>query len=449
MASEYKGFWLELLNNDDLERRSHLWNGYIAWKLPQLINDLGEAGTPLGGWPSLNSNEMKLIEEISNRHGGHPTYDTVGYMDFTGHGFDRPVDFSGLCLVGAKFDKAIFYYDCRMSEGTKFLLNTSFLSTVFQKELLCEKVYFQTMTYFAMATFEWYAKFIEVEFECGANFSQCVFKKDATFDRSKFREIGIPDWLGLSTLADFSKVTFQGRTSFREVTFGDTANVQQKKMWTKRRAEFSDSQFKATTDFRGAIFNGVPAFFNASLHEDTDFSEVDWKRTIVEKKDASYAIRAWERLELTMSQLERPVDRHRFYRLKMRVRRQVDKPFIRALNWLFDVSCEYGWNFSRAFACWFGHWVVSGIVLLVNTGDAATSINWFNLTKATFGTAFANAHAFLGLTSTGGYLEPKRKFLEQHDQLGLLVSVSVVEAFLGPVFLFLVVLAIRNRFRLA
>ena len=73
-----------------------------------------------------------------------------------------------------------------------------------------------------------------------------------------------------------------------------------------------------TTDFRKAIFGGAPAFFNATLHEDTDFGGVDWKKAETSNISVDYAIRAWERLELIMSRLEKPLDRHLFFRLKMR-----------------------------------------------------------------------------------------------------------------------------------
>ena len=447
MTNEHTGLWLTLLQTDDLDRRAHLWNGYLAWQLPQLVRLVGDAGAPLGGWPVLDDRDRKFVDELAEHHGGHPEFDIAGYMDFEGHRFENAVDVSGLCLVGASFDSAVFEEDVRMSEGTKFLRHASFAETVFLKGLYCEKAYFERRVHFAKARFEWFATFSEVEFGGGACFSECVFKLDARFDDSRFREVGFPKNMVSPSLADFSRAVFHGTAWFRKVTFGDATSPHGKRLWPERRAEFSDATFKGATYFRRAVFNGPPAFFNASLHEDTDFSAVDWQQR---KSDyADYAIRAWERLELIMSQLEKPVDRHRFYRLKMRVRRRVDSTLLGALNWLFDVTCEYGWGLGRALAWWLGHWAVSGIVLFLNAGAAAVSPEWPTFAKAAVGTAFSNAHAFLGLSRAGGYLERGRELLEKHDQFGLFVSAGVVEAFLGPVFLFLVVLTFRNRFRLA
>ena len=77
-----------------------------------------------------------------------------------------------------------------------------------------------------------------------------------------------------------------------------------------------------------------------------------------------YAIRAWERLELIMSRIEKPLDRHRFFRLKMRTRRREDSLFLRVLNRVFEIIADYGWGVGRAFAWWIGHWTVAGLSCL-------------------------------------------------------------------------------------
>ena len=449
MSNEHNGFWLALLEMDDLERRAQLWNGYLAWKLPNLVDGVEHAGVPLGGWPILDCEEKKLLDELATQHGGHPEFKMTKFMDFSGHRFDTTVDFSGVCLVEARFDSATFTYDVMMSDSTKILRHVSFDNAVFYHELRCEKTYFERRANFAKVRFAWFATFSDVEFRCGACFSEAVFERDARFDGSKFREIGFPKNIVSPSLADFSKVAFHGRASFREVTFGDVSSPYGKRLWSERRAEFSDSTFDAATDFRRAVFSGAPAFFNASLHEDTDFSGIDWRQAKTDKSDVHYAIRAWERLELIMSQLEKQVDRHRFYRLKMQVRRLVDGSLLKFLNWLFDVMCEYGWGLGRALAFWVGHWALAGGVLFFNGGATALRAEWPAFAMAAIGTAFSNAHVFLGLTREGGYLESGRLLLEYHDQFGLLVPVGVLQAFLGPVFLFLVALAFRNRFRLA
>ncbi len=150
-----------------------------------------------------------------------------------------------------------------------------------------------------------------------------------------------------------------------------------------------------------------------------------------------------------MSQLEKPLDRHRFFRLKMGTRRLKDGMLPRVVNYLFDVSSDYGWSLTRATVSWVGHWLAFGLVLFVNAGQAAVGGDALKLLGAALGTAFANAHSFLALAGKGGYLESCRVLIGQHDHCGLFAAVGVIQAILGPVLLFVLVLTMRNRFRLA
>ena len=269
------------------------------------------------------------------------------------------------------------------------------------------------------------------------------------FNDSRFEERYYSSSISTTILADFRRAKFPNGASFREVLFGNDEMVYSRRVWPERRVDFTDAEFGAATTFRGSQFAGAPAFFNTTLHEDTDFGRVDWSKAETDSVSADYAIRAWERLELMMSKLEKPLDRHRFFRLKMRARRRTDSHFLRALNWLFEVTSDYGWGVGRAFGCWLGHWVGSGLILFANTGDGALSADWSRLALAALGTSFANAHAFFFLATEGGYLGAERKLLEKHDEYGVLAPFGSVESVLGPIILFLLLLTLRNRFRLA
>ena len=98
---------------------------------------------------------------------------------------------------------------------------------------------------------------------------------------------------------------------------------------------------------------------------------------------------------------------------------------------------------------WTLHWLVAAVLLFLNSGQAIFGDSALKFFVAALGTAFANAHAFLGLASEGGYLESCRLLIEQNDQFGLFAVVGVVQVVVGPVFVFLLLLTVRNRFRLA
>ena len=289
---------------------------------------------------------------------------------------------------------------------------------------------------------------MNTEFMGTASFANVVFEGMVNFNASRFKEMCWSRDLPRMVLADFREAKFMSMTSFVKVIFGkyDTAY---RCPLPQRKADFTGAKFMARTDFSEAVFGGPPAFFNAELHEDTDFSRVDWKKADNDNVRVDYAIRAWERLELMMSKLEKPLDRHRFFRYKMRIRRRVDGRLLRVINWLFEKTADYGWGVGRAFTWWFGHWVLFAVILFVNAWPSISSANLGKFVLASIGTGFANAHAFLFLAASGGYLEESRKLLASNDAWGLVKVVGVAEAILGPIFLFLLLLTLQKRFRLA
>ena len=232
------------------------------------------------------------------------------------------------------------------------------------------------------------------------------------------------------------------------MVFGNDPNVHPRKLSPERNSDFTGASFQRRTDFRGAVFVGPPAFFEASLYEDTDFGRVEWRDRRTKGFGLDYAIRAWERLELLMSNLEKPLDRHRFFRLKMRARRRREGRFLGVLNWLFEQTADYGWGVGRACGVWLSHWLGCGAILYGSIEAAGGEGERWQWVVAAVGTSFANAHAFLGLAADGGYLANCRAFVEAHDGLGLVSAIGLLQAVLGPMLLFLVLLSVRNRFRL-
>ena len=174
-----------------------------------------------------------------------------------------------------------------------------------------------------------------------------------------------------------------------------------------------------------------------------------WVRVAADRIQPNYAVRAWERLELIMSQLEKPLDRHRFFRFKMRARRRLDGHLLKAMNWIFEFTSDYGWGIQRALLTWLIHWTGFALLMFLSAALQPSEINWWKTGLAALTTGFANAHAFLGLNRSSGFLATSRQLLERLDSLGLVPAVEIVQTVLGPIVLFLLLLTIRNRFRLA
>lgn len=456
MANEHTDFWLALLNlYNDVEHRAHIWNGYLGWKLPPDIKEEINpkdgwpkliVDPPDGGWPELTKKDQETIEDLANAHGGHPEF-KHGYMDFSNIEFST-IDLSGLTFVYSEFRGANFGGERSSLKEARFFGQTYFDGAIFDNiDFWGAK--FDAPVDFDSTQFKSMATFINVEFMGGASFKNALFENYVRFDDSKFEERYFSGNSTVPVLTNFSNAKFMGGAIFREVLFGNNEKTYSRKIWPERRVDFSNAEFKTTTDFRRTSFGGAPAFFNATLHEDTDFSRIDWKKAETNNISADYAIRAWERLELMMSKLEKPLERHQFFRLKMRARRRVDNWFLRVLNRLFEVTADYGWSVWRACMFWFLHWFGSSIVLYLNAGTKAIKADCWDLAKAALGTGFANAHAFLGLATGEGYLAGCREVMEKNNTFGFLAAIGTIEAFFGPIFLFLLLLTLRNRFRLA
>ena len=456
MADKHTNFWIALLNLGNAPAtRARLWNGYLYWKLPDTIKT-GEhqegwpklvVNPPEGGWPELTGEEKETIEALARKHGGHPEFKQLYYMNLGDRFFTEEIDLSGLIFVNANFGQARFQ-NSLSSDKTRFYGHSSFDGARFFSSVHFYKAYFDAPVSFNHSHFMSGAIFIGVVFAGGASFNHVVFERQAMFNDSQFEERYFSGGAAPVILTDFTNARFKDRALFREVLFGRNDKTYSRRIWPHRRVDFSSVEFSAATDFRKAIFGGVPAFFNATLHEDTDFGGVDWTRTENSHDSIEYTIRAWERLELIMSRLEKPLDRHQFFRLKMRARRRKDNRFLIVMNWLFEKTADYGWGVERAFFWWLGHWTVSGIVLFANTVSIIPTTVCWKLLPPALSIGFANAHAFLFLPSNSQYLAAYRKLLEQNNEWGLLNVVGTVEAFLGPISLFLLLLTIRNRFRL-
>ncbi|MDE0303408.1 MAG: pentapeptide repeat-containing protein [Albidovulum sp.] len=143
-------------------------------------------------------------------------------------------------------------------------------------------------------------------------------------------------------------------------------------------ASFNNSEFQNTTSFEKASFGRPPEFFETEIHEDVDFSGVDWESAeqsysrwlhrnddpVSIRKQAGKAVRAWDRLALIMGKQDKLPERHDFFRLKMHAQRQRDGfTLLSAANWLFDTLSDYGWGVRRAFSWWIGHIAMGAVIL--------------------------------------------------------------------------------------
>ena len=353
MPNEHTDFWVALLGLvEDHDRRVRLWNGYLGWKLPAKVNGKFDpkggwpqliVNPPNGGWPRLTDEEQVELDALAVNHGGHPEL-SLEYMNFSGHYFQEELDLSGLILIDADFEYARFNQKVTLSNKTHFYGLAQFSGAEFNGGLRSSGARFHADVSFSGATFESRSTFMGTEFRGGASFKNAVLRLNPMFNDSRFDVRFFAGTAMPRSLADFRNAQFPDGATFRNVRFGNDEISSTVAPAPQRSADFTDAKFGAATTFRGSTFASAPAFFNTTLHEDTEFRDVDWSRAETTNVSADYSVRAWERLELMMSRLEKPLDRHKFFRLKMRARRRTESLFLRSLNWLFEKTSDYGWG---------------------------------------------------------------------------------------------------------
>lgn len=292
--------------------------------------------------------------------------------------------------------------------------------------------------------------FLRGDFDCQQSEVETLILRGATLSgRALFRRARI------ATGAEFDRARFSGFVSF------ESAEVNG---W----ARFHDSSFRGPMDFSGAKFHSdggsafarstPPEFFNAALHEDTDFSDVRWPDPPASRDEAIEHRRAYERLKLLMDSQKKTHDEHMFFRMEMRCR-EIEAPGT-LVTWgskLFGLVSDYGWSVARPLLALLILWLTGAALIgMAEWGDACLGHAGYDCLSPPADAAFPAKplglfqSLFLGLTSTFAFTGIGRSFMA--DELGSLTAFSEIVAgaqmILGPVLIFLLLLALRNRFRM-
>ena len=469
--------WINLLKEgrNDSERKDN-WNSYLYTHYHSMLHSnasrydeilkLGITKLPkIRGYSSHRNLDSR--EVFGKENGGWPKWPTDfpsppdSLVDFSNVIFPENISFAGRLLIGADFSNSIFVGEVDFRDavfigktnfvGANFMRNQSGNSSVqFQDSVFCDPVDFEgavlpANTNLNNTNFKSLFLFQKVTFETNnglVNFKNSVFEEETSFSDTIF---------DINT--EFSDAIFNYRTSFDGTVF-------------RKGVYFNNSKFQNSITFRMTSFGRPPQFFNTSVHENVNFNGIDWSGAeysyshihgktkghdfIV--KEVENAISAWDRLALIMSEQEKPWERHSFFRLKMRAQRQIERNIIaRFSNWVFDKTSDYGWSIARSFFYWCLHIFLGTFSLFIvpyfqdtlGYGDKIWLILWYS-----FLASFSNAHSFLRLGSPNGDLEKYVSKLEPVINEEWLSTVGTFQSILGPILLFLVLLTLRNRFRI-
>ncbi len=393
----------------------------------------------------------------------------TGIIDLSNLCFNQRIDF-GNCIfpfdvsfAGSEspsrtdFCETIFYKEVDFT-NTKFASDTRFRKTIFCSGVKFDKAEFTNSAVFNKTQFLNYVTFKDVNFFNSAYFDEVKFSKDVVFENTEFSEAAGFTGAIFSGAADFKNVVFCGETAkFAEANF-KKAKFFESAIFTNatfhKKIKFDWVTFEGHTDFINTEFKQyVPSSHKAEFHSNTSWSwEVDlWPQVenhINYKTDEDYKIRikdnqnAYENLSSQMKKLDKYHDEHFFYRQEMCCRRWRSSRTVKFFYYLYEKLADYGYGIKRALYWWLGHIALGSSLLFIHRFFSPIG-KWYDDLSCSVGISFANAHGFLSFHNKA--LEKCNLYL---DELYWFNTIWLFQTIFGILFLFLLLLTVRIRFRL-
>lgn len=372
-------------------------------------------------------------------------------IDFSDTYFKQPVDFRRFLFVqrtdfvGAQFAGAVSFQDANFQAAVTFH-NAEFSDVASFRSAQLGKTNFRSAkfcgtTTFRNATFRDFADFQSATFADIATFHSAKFLAAATFKSAKFDDFANFHAVEFSGTADFASAAFIMVANFRSVTFSNGALFHSSRF--DDDLDFINATFEAMTSFAGAGFvNQVPDFRGATMHEATEWHGTIWPEP-QEGEKAQKQVYTYERLKQEMERLKKHEDEQTFFRKELRARRGLFPVYsgARLLNFIYQATSDYGNSIVRPLVGLLCVFVV-GIAIFMRSPAAASHCSSSMSLELATRISFANIFVLL----------PDKREIMTPELLSCWSTtariVSGLQSLTGVVLLFLLGLALRNRFRM-
>jgi len=377
---------------------------------------------------------------------------------FGGNANFKDAKFGGRASFGtAKFDgvaifaEAMFYSFADFEQATfggyayfqyaKFDFDADFLIAIFGGEAGFKGAKFSGYAFFREAVFRGLANFEEAKFSGVADFMGAKFDSNASFESAEFTNDGKFVSVEFDGYTDFTGCKFTSRAGFDYTNFGDDA-------------DFSGTTFDGAISFTGSIFHNVP----------------DLRQTITKAHITLYEMRVEYEKERNWIAFRQATDHEaadKFRRLKQlaieakdhqrelvflanefRTERFHDTTGIRLIpNYLYAWTSDFGQSIQRPFWYLVTLWLLVAQILL---RDGSIFAPPYSRAADALLVSAGNLLPFIG-GSRAAIARKDRLFPKTEFPDGIpawVDAVSIIEGLLAAVFIFLIGLALRNRFRL-
>lgn len=285
-----------------------------------------------------------------------------------------------------------------------------------------------------------------------ADFFKCIFLGPVNFSDESDRAA---QFLGK---AEFGKAEFTGKVDFRAVefvgpvSFKGVANVDGRIRARQfggevkfDRASFGDDvsfvnrEFLDETSFRTARFlRKAPEFADSTLHEGTIWHGVQWPRTPSDSDGARDMADAYSHLRRRSNAIQDHEAELNFFAREMQAKRVADGGLKGFLILLYGLSCDFGRSVRRPLVWLFGLWLLPMVAYV-------DQLRLAGITTIEVGKLYGFSAA-----SLGGFFGVRKEFFADFmkDLPDAALALSGMQSVLGAVFVFLLGLSLRNRFRI-
>ncbi|NQU62568.1 MAG: pentapeptide repeat-containing protein [Rhodospirillales bacterium] len=297
----------------------------------------------------------------------------------------RAVDFRGVDFTFGEKENFSF-------EGFTFPGDVSFCEGAFQK-----------------------ARFKSVTFGGCADFQRAIFNGDAGFQNSTFN--GSTKFLG---------ATFKRHAGFGGATFKNLAN-------------FLGVSFESSVSLESSSFHTVPDFRRSKFSKHVTLYNTDIQFTLPTKADHADKYRRLKEIAVIARDHD---SEQKFFAYELIAKRGHEARSLKLIpNYLYGCLSDFGRSGGRPFAWLFGAWIGFGVLY-----NWVAVKDWSHIWD---GLLFSAANLFPFLGASRGALADARTALYGEGPLSVGVhALGIVEGILGVLFIFLIGLALRNRFRI-
>ncbi len=369
----------------------------------------------------------QLENSITNIH-------SIGQLDFSGYIFPLRLDLSSTEIVGPiNFNDTIFLDDVSF-QGRQFKHPIGFKRAVFQGYTDFRDARFHRTAGFEDTIFLGSVDFSDVRFTGSVSFSNSSAKKLSNFENVHFHSRTKFDGVSFFGGVDFNGSTFNGRASFLSTKF-------------KAGAFFENVDFKNATNFNKTQFSEAPKFHNASLHQDTVLTDAYFYTPALEDTlQAQSAASAWRVLKLAMNKNHNHSQEIMFFMLEMDAKREAfwkTKGVMPKLNWfgysLYKWVSGYGNSVTKPFLAGLLSYIAFVLLYRFNYWSSPPSpMCWNESLKLSFA-------SLLPFTSSSKIALMNVLDANKEIPWDLQMATSS-ENIIGAVLIFLIGLALRNKF---